>query len=309
METNCGHFFATEAMQKGTVYLAIWMYVIREMEDALDDCVMEEPVDSGVHSWDEAVAFYTGSLEGTTGLGNGVLMYALADARCQNFRTCGKSGDSTVGRSYVNEEVFREFNAGQTKLMTGDCVGAKENKDRIVQLMTVPLIQGTLRYAYLQDTGVDRGEKAGAEGATFAAAVLPFVYDCGVSGVQASGVEDSTIIYENLKVGHEIDTNFQAVKEAFERNYECMGITCSDVGGIWDLVTRNYADEAGPCGASGSGGKETKSGDSNAGLAIGLAVGGVALLGLIVIVSSFCGDKAAPPPVLTDIMSETPDMT
>jgi hypothetical protein len=30
--------FATEAIKKGTAYMNIWMYVIREMEDALDVC-------------------------------------------------------------------------------------------------------------------------------------------------------------------------------------------------------------------------------------------------------------------------------
>ena len=49
---------------------------------------------------------------------------------------------------------------------------------RISQLMAVPLIQGTLRYAYVQDKQSDRREKEEAEGATFAAAVLPLVNSC-----------------------------------------------------------------------------------------------------------------------------------
>ena len=63
----------TEAIKKGTAYMNIWMYVIREMEDALDDCkegcTLENCNDDPVHAWDEAVAFYTGSLELTDGSG------------------------------------------------------------------------------------------------------------------------------------------------------------------------------------------------------------------------------------------------
>ena len=66
-----------EAVKKGTAYLNVWMYVIREFEDAIDDCTSctsncnEHSTNSdSVHSWDEAVAFYTGSLEGTAYGGN-----------------------------------------------------------------------------------------------------------------------------------------------------------------------------------------------------------------------------------------------
>jgi hypothetical protein len=36
---------------------------------------------------------------------------------------------------------LKEFEAGQLKLMNGDCVGASKNKERIVLLMLIPLIQ------------------------------------------------------------------------------------------------------------------------------------------------------------------------
>jgi hypothetical protein len=42
--------------------------------------------------------------------------------------------------------------------------------------MAVPLIQGTLRYASMISTQIDAGEKAKAEGAVFAASVLPLVF-------------------------------------------------------------------------------------------------------------------------------------
>ena len=87
-------------IKKGTAYMTIWMYVIREMEDALDDCkeacTIEDCNDDPVHAWDEGVAFYTGSLEGSDGSGSGKLAYALADKRCANFKTCGDMGLSLI---------------------------------------------------------------------------------------------------------------------------------------------------------------------------------------------------------------------
>ena len=67
-----------EAVKKGTAYMNVWMYVIREFEDAIDDCTtctsncneFSANTAGPVHAWDEGVAFYTGSLEGTAYGGN-----------------------------------------------------------------------------------------------------------------------------------------------------------------------------------------------------------------------------------------------
>lgn len=45
----------TEVIKKGTAYMNVWMYVIREFEDALDDCKIGciDCNDDPVHAWDE----------------------------------------------------------------------------------------------------------------------------------------------------------------------------------------------------------------------------------------------------------------
>jgi hypothetical protein len=52
-----------EAIKKGTAYMNVWMYVIREFEDAIGDCTVGCIAcnDDPVHAWDEGVAFYIGS--------------------------------------------------------------------------------------------------------------------------------------------------------------------------------------------------------------------------------------------------------
>merc|ERR1711920_275908 len=138
------------------VYMNIYMYVIRELEDALDDCgstcTLYNCNDDPVQAWDKGVAFYTGSLQGSNaGPGFGNLFYALADKRCKYFQTCGSNSDSTSGGSYVNQEIFQEFVVGQYNLLNGQCEEARKNKENIVKLMNIPLIQSTLRYAYKQE--------------------------------------------------------------------------------------------------------------------------------------------------------------
>ena len=46
-----------QAIKKGTVYLNVFMYVIREWEDALDDCEFDSFDNNynSVHAWDEGV--------------------------------------------------------------------------------------------------------------------------------------------------------------------------------------------------------------------------------------------------------------
>ncbi|KAG7343103.1 low iron-inducible periplasmic protein [Nitzschia inconspicua] len=271
-----------EAIKKGTAFMNIWMYVIREMEDALDDCQegcsIENCNDDPVHAWDEAVAFYTGSLEGKDGSGSGVLLHALADKRCENFKTCGDLANDVTGTSHVNLEIFRQFSIGLNKLLQAQCSSAREQKERIEQLMAVPMIQGALRYAYIIDMENNSGEKAEAEGATFAAAVLPLVHACNADA--------AATIYDSLRVGNNGSANFQKVKSAFESVYECMGIRAEYVGGYYDMTTGQYFKGAAPAGVSSNSGP-------NVGLIVGLTVGGFVFLLLVYVLSVRRGKRAA----------------
>ena len=226
------------------------------------------------------VAFYSGSLEGTSGDESGVLLHQLADKRCANFNTCGAAGNEDSGLSKINIDIFKEFSLGQSRLLRGECAEARENKERIEELMAVPLVQGTLRYAYL--TGVagptlGADEKSEAEGAVFAASVLPVVAACDK--------EAADVIFDNMQVGQNGRANFAKVKEAFESQYECMKIACADVGGLYDSTTSDYFDQAGPCGSTSS---SSRASDRNNPAVIGGTVGGIAGVFLLVLFYTWC---------------------
>merc|ERR1719265_1411092 len=183
------------------------------------------------------MAFYAGSLEGFYGSeGNnpGKLLHELADKRCKNFGTCKSNGASAV-----NDAVVGLFRKGQFKLLSGKCVEAIDIKSRIVDFMSVPLVQGSLRYAYKVDK-LGGGSKEKAEGAAFSAAILPRIATCDSSAAQ--------IISMNMNIDSltPMTSGFTVVKQAFESTYACLGITCENVGGLI-LEGKEYYESAEPC--------------------------------------------------------------
>jgi len=229
--------FRIECAKKGSAYWSVWMYVIREMEDAVTDCKSgcEFCNNAPVHAWDEAVAFYAGSLEGKSGDESGKLLYRLAEKRCKNYKTC--EGDI----SRVNKDILREFSEGKRKFDQGKCDEVHPIKKKIIQLMTIPLIQGTLRYAYK----IARGEgtpKEKAEGVAFLGAIVPQLYACSR--------KDAEIVTQHMWIDGDMKASkdgFKTVKEAFQRNYECLGLTCADIGGHVDDLKDDYSKDFRPC--------------------------------------------------------------
>merc|ERR1719316_1494811 len=213
----CDDDARVEIAKKTSAYMNVWMYVIREFEDAIDDCKAGciNCNDDPVHAWDEGVAFYTGTLEGTDGSGSGKMIHALADKRCKNYGTCTAAN----GGSHVNAALFKLFDKGKIALQQGKCDEVKPLKKLIVELMSVPLVQGSLRYAY-KVANLQGGSKEFAEGAAFSAAILPRIHACDASAAK--------VIEENMNIdtASPMGAGFQTVKAAFEKTYSCLGINC-----------------------------------------------------------------------------------
>ena len=247
-----------DATKKGTVFLNFWMFALYEFEAGISMCVpggSSADNENAVHRWDEGVAFFVGSLQTTLDTDVGKLMYALSQKRCSNFMTCGVDGGGATGISRANSKSIAAMTAGKDAIQAGRCTDVRAQLDIITAHGSVALIQGALKYAWVDGTDT-RSLKQKAEGATFAAAILPRVHACNAA--------DAATIYDNLKIGA-TSTNFAAVKTAFENNYACMNIVCADVGGYVDSAGA-YKAGAAPCG------------DNLAGI-IGGAVGG-ALCGI-----------------------------
>jgi len=240
-------------IQRGIVNLIIWMKVVQEMEKAVSICVNgkncgPEGTDGNcmikrVHDWDAAVAYYVGSSAETMVGDDGFLPFATAEEFCITFGTCSMNNnnknndyDNNEDFSAVNHEVLQLFREGQQALLDGMCNVTQAVKSSIVQQMTVPLVQATLRFAYWMDIKNDIGmggeeedvrEAVQAEGVVFAASILPMIAACSP--------EDAETLLSNMDASREdyVATSFAEVKAILERHYDCMGgITCEQVGGL-----------------------------------------------------------------------------
>jgi hypothetical protein len=227
--------------------LIIAQFTIQELEHSIDkcenaECKEEHCLVNAIQSMEAGVAYYTGSLEGADGSGQGYLLYALADQMCKIFKTCGPNGDRISGSSKVNIEIFDQFRQMQHNIRTHQCTPARRNKERISVLMSIPLVQATLQQAYINDKQPGASLVEEARGAALAASIVPVVASCKTA--------DGNIIYANMKTNRGYKSSFDEVKTAFERNYECMGVQCSDIGGYWfNGITRGfYMDGFYPCG-------------------------------------------------------------
>merc|ERR1711904_348316 len=152
--------------------------------------------------------------------------------------------DGRIGAATANLKHLASARQGRNKILAGDCFSVVGEKDAIVDQMTVPLVQGMLKYAFKSDpknelgdcfgdkADTDKCDKAWAEGWAFAAAVLPRLHYCN------TGVAD--MVKKNLDVGGETPSpdqmkdGYKKLKAEVESVYACLGITCADIGEFQD---------------------------------------------------------------------------
>jgi hypothetical protein len=233
----------TELIKKGTPYQGVWMYVLHEFEDAIADCRAGNIYDNDLtpsgdapHAWDEGWAFYAGSLEGPVGGSDGVLLYNLAQKRCARMGTCAQGAEGTAR---ANIKALSAAILGRDSIISENCDDAVVAFENIVHEMKVPLIQGIIEYAYKADPLSDydckhKAEdgrdclKEWAEGWAFAAGVLPMIDQCDPE--VAKTVAANLGMADGLEAGTQVKDGYVAVKEAVESTYNCLGLTCDEIG-------------------------------------------------------------------------------
>ena len=237
--TKFTQFGTNKFIEVATLTMNSWMHIIIKLQDAIEVCKSLPEGDkkvSEVPLWDNAVGIYRG-MGGAAGGTMGQL-YHLANQYCAKFGTCinGVNGDAKANRiAYVH------FNSGKQDLLDGKCELAEAAANAVAIAMTIPLVQGLLYHAYELDLYKEQREVVQGEAAAFMHSVLPLVTACS----QGNGV----LIYNQIKVGSGKDASFEAIKSSIEGQYECLGLTCEDIGGIVDLSDpTKFQKNASPCG-------------------------------------------------------------
>ena len=222
-----------QGCKKGALYQNIWMYVIHEMEAAIKDCNNGNVV--GKH-WDEAVAFYTGSIPVSNGLPVGNLLFALSANRCKDFDTCliAEKDDPINYGSTNNADVFDLFSKGKDFYVNKKCSDLVVTKESLVRKFTVPLIQSVKKYLYLSNTQTTNNEKERAELWSFSAAILPLI--------NYSDPSVATRLRENSYIRSPVivKDGYENVIASLETIYPKLGITCKEVGGLVNGVSGFY---------------------------------------------------------------------
>jgi len=240
-----------QLIKKGANYQAVWMYVLHEFEDAVADCTTGDITanDEAVHAWDEGWAFYAGSLvaesladaaKSSTASAEGTLLWELAEKRGGDFGTMHSSGPSNANVAAQAAAI-----AGRDALQDATCTAGTTSLATLTKQMTIPLIQGTIKYAWKADpaksgsscdatTAQTAGKtamlasddcvKSWAEGWAFAAALLPQLHQCNA--------DVAAVVRQNLDIAaaEPMSCGFDTVKTAIESCYTSMGVTCTDIG-------------------------------------------------------------------------------
>lgn len=235
-----------EVVKKGLAYTSTLYEAFQLAQKAIDlaaagTCRFQRDNCTGVvDAWDSSVAIYVGSLEGEDGNNSvdgtyGKAPYALADKRCRNYKNCGPTHDLFTKNETapINTKVLALYAAGSHASYIGDAHLMEYYLRLISNKVAVPLIQGTFRYYYrLSDLSgsFSTSDKEVGEGGAFAFGALPKLWACSKKAEKKA--------YPQIKLGGGIAgvaaVNFEDIQLAFECNYKCLGITCKEVGALYD---------------------------------------------------------------------------
>ena len=197
------------------------------MYEAIDDCRSNDSQRKAdaANEWDKAAAYLIGSIEGTEsgGTDHGLMMYSLANKRCEQFNRCQSDGTAEL-----NGLLIDLLYAGRGETMGSNCDALQKTTREIEELLLVPLIQGTLRYAIANEKLLffDKSKDL-AEGYVFSHSVLPYVAE--VDG-DAAGVikRNMDFQFDSEPVRDGARKVFQAFASAIPK----MGVDCEVVGTV-----------------------------------------------------------------------------
>jgi len=212
---------AAEIVRRALQSMVSLNTVVGKMQASIAEC-KNGSADVARKEWDNAVAFYVGSMEGVLAGGradsHGEWMYALGNEFCREFNSCKTSGEAAV-----NEQLIFQFSSGRDSLVDGECNYLTSLvPDKIIPYLLIPLIQGTISYSIKIDSGSADGESA-ATAHILAQAILA---QGSLDGNSANTLS-TTFASLSSSLASPVASD---IVGAFSNSLNNLGISCEDIG-------------------------------------------------------------------------------
>ena len=196
-----------------SVAIHIWMFVIHNLYDAVGNCEMSVADPGPI---DLAYSLWVGS-DQKKGYNNGWLLYSMAEKASSYFK--GDVQDASHEEADVNTKMMSWFrNARALTQNSTTCVPEgsavlRNVVEQMVSLLTIPLIQLLIHYMHEENNNFI---------SLYALSVVPLIAGCNPSAFAQ---------LKTLLIDDTYDSaNFETVMELIESSYNCLQITCEDVG-------------------------------------------------------------------------------
>ena len=202
---------------EAAVSLNVWGYIVHELHNTVENCKNQKlRDDDGVHSIDEAVAYWIGSGQQTGSGEKGHLMYALTERMAEMF------GQDDNGQAKANYSVLRLFKQAAIQVsLPSACVANVDTTlrvlrsviNKLISKMLIPQIQGLI--ASLKQNDKPRVR-------IFSHAVVPFTAACNKPTFE--------YLKSKLITGQFNVVEVDEIIGRIESTYSCLDLTCDDIG-------------------------------------------------------------------------------
>lgn len=215
-------------------YQVTYMAALQKMHQAVAGCESSNQAQTlqARADWDMAAAFIIGSMQKTietvksSNQNDGYLLYGLGLDLCSKFNTCGR--DKWLG--VIDYSILDSLYSGSFLLEQRSCSSARVFANRIESQLLVPLIQGTLHAAYVNDQ-LQVQDETFASGYVYSRTILPYIDDVDPDAAMVIN-KNMDFQFEEEPVSSGYNKVFDAVSSAVNK----MGISCDQIGFMKDAM-------------------------------------------------------------------------
>ncbi|KAL3922673.1 MAG: hypothetical protein SGILL_002079, partial [Bacillariaceae sp.] len=179
---------------------------------------------------DYGALLYVGSMEGSGSSGNsfgGEFLFTTAKELCPDFNTCIGGTDNGPTTASVNEIVLTTLKDISSLISAQACDQAGELvESTILPAMTIPLIQGTLKYAsFNANLQAGTSDASLSIGDAFSRGIIPLVDQISPDNADTIKTQMQFQLTANPVSG-----GFSSVANAFRRSVKPMSVKCEEIG-------------------------------------------------------------------------------